>query len=241
MFPFAEASLGIQLQRAEASVASDKTHILNAMIGSTDFNASLPDHHAMYDYLNEMLRARFAMGCFRAAVEDAHCPDGAVTRYRANINPLAGLGASKGSQFMDSTCTHCGQAVERHSQTSLLGRFCTTLGNGHMREILLDLDCDCFTVDVARQLGHALGHARELERVTLNFNDSDDVLMTEMVTEMSVFEEALPACRALDIHNNNIGDAGFEALAKLLASGGLPKCQARLAPDRPWIDMLCAD
>jgi len=51
-------------------VASDKTHILNAMIGETDdFNKQLPERHERYDLLNETLRARFAAGSLRAALE----------------------------------------------------------------------------------------------------------------------------------------------------------------------------
>ena len=71
-FPFALAqqALAIELQSAQASVASDKTHILNAMIGETDdFNAPLPERHERYDLLNETLRARFAAGSLRAALE----------------------------------------------------------------------------------------------------------------------------------------------------------------------------
>ena len=71
-FPFALAqrTLAIELQTAQASVASDKTHILNAMIGETDdFNRPLPERHERYDLLNETLRARFAAGSLRAALE----------------------------------------------------------------------------------------------------------------------------------------------------------------------------
>ena len=71
-FPFALAqrALAIELQSAQASVGSDKTHILNAMIGETDdFNAPLPERHERYDLLNETLRARFAAGSLRAALE----------------------------------------------------------------------------------------------------------------------------------------------------------------------------
>ena len=73
-FPLALADKALQeikLETAEASVAADKTHILNAMIGEKDFDKELPEHHPKFDELNEMLRACFAAGSFRRAVEAA--------------------------------------------------------------------------------------------------------------------------------------------------------------------------
>jgi hypothetical protein len=97
-FPLALANqaLSIELQSADASVPDDKRHILNAMIGSADFDAPLPPTHPRYGELNETLRARFAAGSLRAAFEcsrdevrqrflDALVQRGACTNFRSTL------------------------------------------------------------------------------------------------------------------------------------------------------------
>ena len=70
-FPFGlvQMALDIKLEKADASVKSDKVHILNKMIGEPNLNTVLPETHTKYDELNETLRARFAAGSARAAVD----------------------------------------------------------------------------------------------------------------------------------------------------------------------------
>ena len=195
----ADMALGIELQKANATVESDKVHILNAMIGERDFNAKLPTAHLMYNVLNETLRARFAAGSFRTAVLDARCPD-SDTKYEAR-------------EPWEPTCKHCEQAPDRHTASSLLGCFCGALAKGRMRELSLNLlSCACFTPSVARQLGAAL--PRSVVRLELKFSDGDDVLLEALIEGLR--EQALPACEVLDLRSNKIGARGLEALAGAL-------------------------
>ena len=50
-----------------------------------------------------------------------------------------------------------------------------------------------------------------------------DVLMAALAAALP--EEALPACKKLDLNGNQIGGAGCEALAAALDTGALPKCE----------------
>jgi hypothetical protein len=76
-FPFklAQEALTINLEKASASVESDKLHIINKMIGSADLNTPLPEKfegksRMRLDTLNQTLRACFAAGSLRAALEN---------------------------------------------------------------------------------------------------------------------------------------------------------------------------
>ena len=80
-FPFtlAKQALDITLETAQASVESDRTHILNKMICEADLNKPLPDEkkgekydedsQKHLDELNETLRACFAAGSLHAALK----------------------------------------------------------------------------------------------------------------------------------------------------------------------------
>ena len=78
-FPFKliESSLKlIACERAEASVAQDKTRILNAIAGDApDLLAPHPAAHARYDVLNSTLRARFAVAGMRMALQQSKISD----------------------------------------------------------------------------------------------------------------------------------------------------------------------
>jgi hypothetical protein len=69
-FPPAMLMLGLQahIEDGKASVASDKTHILNAIAGVADLNASPPTQHSRYDFTNATLRGRLAASSLRQAI-----------------------------------------------------------------------------------------------------------------------------------------------------------------------------
>jgi hypothetical protein len=52
----------IKIEAGEASESSDKTHILNALVGSLALNGPAPATHAEYDRINSLLRAHYALG-----------------------------------------------------------------------------------------------------------------------------------------------------------------------------------
>ena len=142
------------------------------MIGENDFDKPLPDEkkgekfdeeaQKRIDEPNEMLRACFAAGSFRRAVEaPADCPAGG-TKYEAKA-----LARYAGDPEVDLTCKHCGEPPDQHTaaDADVLRRFCGALSKGRMRELSLDFgnehseapNCALFTPDVAGQLGAALG------------------------------------------------------------------------------------
>ncbi|CAJ1410943.1 unnamed protein product [Effrenium voratum] len=53
-----KSTLGIQCEDASASKELDRVHILNAICGSEDLDAAVPEAHAKYQELNEVLRGR---------------------------------------------------------------------------------------------------------------------------------------------------------------------------------------
>jgi len=62
-FPFdiVAKSLDIKIEKANASVASDRLHILNAIVGNTDdFDAAPPETHEEYTVLNNFVIGAFA-------------------------------------------------------------------------------------------------------------------------------------------------------------------------------------
>ncbi len=71
LFPvtLAETILRTRVQDAEASVASDKRHILNSIAGAQDLDEQPLENHENYERVNHLLRGRFAVGVWRAAVD----------------------------------------------------------------------------------------------------------------------------------------------------------------------------
>ena len=69
-FPPAMLMLGLQarIEDGEASVESDKIHILNAIAAVADLNASPPLQHGRYDFTNATLRGRLAASSLRQAI-----------------------------------------------------------------------------------------------------------------------------------------------------------------------------
>mmetsp|Transcript_67953 Transcript_67953/g.210183 ORF Transcript_67953/g.210183 Transcript_67953/m.210183 type:complete len:661 (+) Transcript_67953:59-2041(+) len=61
-------ALATEVQKAQASVESDRVHILNAIVCSKDLNADIPIEDEKFDALNRLLRGRFAAGMYRAAL-----------------------------------------------------------------------------------------------------------------------------------------------------------------------------
>lgn len=64
-----KGSLRMQLERGQASVESDRRHILNSMVGAKDLDAEPVEEHVCYTEANGVLRGRFAAAAWRLAVE----------------------------------------------------------------------------------------------------------------------------------------------------------------------------
>jgi len=76
-----DRALDVDLAKGNASVQSDKVHILNSICGVTDLNAPPPKQHSMYDLINSALHSRVASARLRVAVEKAAL-DGGVRLQR---------------------------------------------------------------------------------------------------------------------------------------------------------------
>ena len=63
-------SFGVRVEKGEASVASDQTHILNAITGCADLNAPPAAEHTSYQETNATLRGRAAGAGLRKALEE---------------------------------------------------------------------------------------------------------------------------------------------------------------------------
>ena len=66
-------SRSIQVQTAQASVESDRKHILNSIVGAADLNAEPTQHHDSYDLLNNSVRGAFActIPALRGSLKDS--------------------------------------------------------------------------------------------------------------------------------------------------------------------------
>ena len=78
-FPWAVAESGalVRVQDADASWASDKTTILNHIVGSADPSSEPPTKHATYDKMN-----RTVQGLFRGAALFSHALSGSTQKLR---------------------------------------------------------------------------------------------------------------------------------------------------------------
>lgn len=83
LFPVERAiqSLDITVETANASLAADRTRILNAIVGASNLAAAPPLVHPEFDHLNGMIRARFSSGLLRKALGDAHVEYNVVCRF----------------------------------------------------------------------------------------------------------------------------------------------------------------
>ena len=64
-------ALGARVEAGEASVASDRKHILNCIVGGgRDLNAEMEATHARYDEVNAILHGRVAADALRQALEE---------------------------------------------------------------------------------------------------------------------------------------------------------------------------
>uniref|UniRef100_A0A7S1SBY0 EF-hand domain-containing protein n=1 Tax=Alexandrium catenella TaxID=2925 RepID=A0A7S1SBY0_ALECA len=62
-------AMGVRLEEGRASVESDRTHILNAVVGAEDLDAAPPREHERYAALNKLLCAKMATGALRNAID----------------------------------------------------------------------------------------------------------------------------------------------------------------------------
>ena len=212
-FPLALAgkALGITLETAQASVAADKTHILNAMSGEKDnFDMPPPERHAMYDELNETLRGRFAAGSFRRAVEQADA--GVVRGFCAALSKgrmrNLPLDLKACDRFTPNIAGQLGAALGRECRAEKL-------------ELVFDDEKDVLMAALVAALPE--GALPTCETLDLSCNEFGDAGATALAAALDA--GALPACRELVLSANKIGDAGYEALAAALDAGALPKCK----------------
>ena len=82
-----QRALQVKLEAGEASFESDRTHILNSIVGQ-ELNSTPPETHPKFDELNDTLRGRVAAGALNRGIKqggevlanyvgnsqlDAHC------------------------------------------------------------------------------------------------------------------------------------------------------------------------
>eukprot|EP00913_Durusdinium_trenchii_P029355 g27520.t1 len=65
----AKEAMKIQVQHGEATVASDRQRILNAIVGAKEQDAEPPLEHSHYDAVNATLHARFALATWKLTLE----------------------------------------------------------------------------------------------------------------------------------------------------------------------------
>ena len=107
-FPLAlgRESLSITLETAKASVDADRVHILNAMVGAKDLNAPPPAAHADYDWLNAVIRAKFALATLRKAIASGKAEpflrtisSASIRRVDINLEECDGFNAEIAAQL----------------------------------------------------------------------------------------------------------------------------------------------
>ena len=67
-----QAAFGIRVEDGQASVETDKRHILNALTGMP-LDSEPPRTHAQYDRINQLLHARYALGGLRSTRPTPPC------------------------------------------------------------------------------------------------------------------------------------------------------------------------
>eukprot|EP00933_Yihiella_yeosuensis_P032455 TRINITY_DN26046_c0_g1_i1.p1 TRINITY_DN26046_c0_g1~~TRINITY_DN26046_c0_g1_i1.p1 ORF type:complete len:518 (+),score=89.84 TRINITY_DN26046_c0_g1_i1:54-1607(+) len=63
-------ALCLKLEHGQASVDSDRVHILNAIVGNADLSSQPPEKHNRYEQLNQMLHGRIAASALKRAVQE---------------------------------------------------------------------------------------------------------------------------------------------------------------------------
>ena len=67
-----QAAFGIKVEDGQASVETDKRHILNSLTGMP-LDSEPPRTHAQYDRINQLLHARYALGGLRSTRPTPPC------------------------------------------------------------------------------------------------------------------------------------------------------------------------
>lgn len=115
-FPPALFALGLhaKVQDGEASVPSDKVHILNRIIGGErDLNAEPPAQHPEYDRINAILQGRVAVSTLAPAIrQGGELLDAALQRLAASRETSVSVSLGHGERNKGATADVMTRVVE---------------------------------------------------------------------------------------------------------------------------------
>ena len=227
-------SIKTTLEVAQASVESDRVHILNKMANQPNLNAPPPKACIQYELLNGTLRARFAAAALVRAFASGTDPD-AVAMQQEMIRVL-GTGSLKHLDLNFDSCPNFTEEIARQIASSLpagLGQMTLRL-NGHGDAFMHAL-CTHWKYNGGLEKlasldfeGNALGARGILEMsnlikrkflmnlgsLKLDKNNLDDVDIISLCR--GLHQGGLPNLSYLSLESNRIGDKGMQAWLKVL-------------------------
>eukprot|EP00747_Dinoflagellata_sp_TGD_P038214 gnl/TRDRNA2_/TRDRNA2_139537_c0_seq1.p1 gnl/TRDRNA2_/TRDRNA2_139537_c0~~gnl/TRDRNA2_/TRDRNA2_139537_c0_seq1.p1 ORF type:complete len:438 (+),score=71.85 gnl/TRDRNA2_/TRDRNA2_139537_c0_seq1:155-1315(+) len=194
-FPFSklEDVLDVQIETANASVDSDKKHILNAIIGASDLDSTPPAQHERFQELNELLRGKFASS--------------AVVPCMKSGMPVQKWSKALHDSGRDVFYASIPEDLEMNIENT--STFASSMPTSLTR---LEVDVEFKAADCARVLAEALSKLSKLERLKLVLRGLTEIgesllAIVKALASHQSFKRLEVMCCLEDTHAAAVGQA----------------------------------